>query len=160
MLESMKSFFREKMELPHPQTDKAPSAERAIQIATCAILLEAALADNELSKEELDHIHGALRHLYSIEASDIEQLVEITRMESREAIDIWQFTNLINQNYDTEQKMLVMEHVWRVILADSTLDKFEDYIARKLQPLLRLEHKQWIEAKKRAKSFLNGQSQE
>lgn len=137
-----------------PQAEKAPSAERAIQIATCAVLLEAALADNELSKEELDHIHDALGHLYGIERSDIEELVEITRRESKEAIDIWQFTNLINQNYDTEQKMLLMEHVWRVVLADGTIDKFEDYIARKLRPLLRLDHKQWIAAKIRAKDFL------
>lgn len=152
MLNSMKSFFREKMVLP--QAERAPSAEKAIQIATCAVLLEAALADNELSKEELDHIHSALRNFHSIETTDIEKLVEMTRRESKEAIDIWQFTNLINQNYDTEQKMLLMEHVWRVVLADGTLDKFEDYIARKLRPLLRLDHKQWIESKLRAKRSL------
>ena len=157
MLESMKSFFREKMVLP--QGNRAPSGEKAIQIATCAVLLEAATADNELSKEEMDHIHGALRHLYGIGKDDVQPLFEMTREKSKEAVDIWQFTNLINQNYDTEQKMLLMEHVWRVILADGTLDQFEDYIARKLKPLLRLEHKQWIDARLRAKTFLKSQHQ-
>lgn len=163
MLESLRTFFTEKMAVgeagqkpSHEQSGKPPhkpSGEKAIQIATCAVLLEAATADDDLSKEELGHIHAALGQLYSIDASDVKHLMEITRREREEAIDLWQFTNLINQNYDTEEKMLLMEHIWRVILSDGTLDKFEDYIARKLKPLLRLSHKQWIEAKLRARDF-------
>jgi len=149
MVNSLKSFFIEKMELKDSHT--SPSPKKALQVATCAVLLEAAMADNELSKEELDHIHAALRNLYNMDQSDIAQLMELTRRESKEAIDLWQFTNLINQNYNTEQKMLLMEHIWMVILADGTLDMFEDYIARKLKPLLRLEHKEWINAKLRAR---------
>lgn len=152
MLDSLKSFFQEKMELK--DFPISPSPKMALQIATCAVLLEAAMADNELSREELDHIHAALRNLYDMDQSDIDQLVELTRRESKEAIDIWQFTNLINQNYSSEQKMLLMEHIWMVILSDGTLDIFEDYIARKLQPLLRLDHKQWIDAKMRARKSL------
>ena len=127
------------------------SLQRAIQVATCAVLLEAAMADNELSGEELNHISAALQHLYNLDKSDIDPLLEMTRKESKEAVDLWQFTNLINQNYNSEQKILLMEHIWKVILSDETLDQFEDYLARKLKPLLRLEHKQWIEAKRRAR---------
>ena len=53
---------------------------RAMQVATCAVLLEAAMADNELSGEELDHIYTALQHLYHMDRSDIDQLLEMTRL--------------------------------------------------------------------------------
>lgn len=149
MLTSLKLFYREKIELK--EATPSSSLQRAMQIATCAVLLEAAMADNELSREELDHIYSALLDLYNMDKSDIDRLLELAREESKEAIDLWQFTNLINQNYNPEQKILLMEHIWRVILSDGTLDKFEDYLARKLKPLLRLDHKQWVEAKMRAR---------
>ncbi len=159
MLNLLKSFFTEKMELPQvsaaaPQAPQ-PQEDKTIQIATCAILLEAALADNELSREEIEHIHTALSHLYDMDTADVEKLIEITREEGKNAIDLWQFTNLINKHYNLEQKILLMEHIWKVILSDGTLDKFEDYLARKLKPLLRLDHKQWIDAKIRARQHLS-----
>ena len=149
MLDSLKLFIKEKMELK--EVTPSSSLQRAMQVAACAVLLEAAMADNELSGEELDHIYAALEHLYNMDKSDIDQLLEMTRKESKEALDLWQFTSLINQNYNSEQKILLMEHISRVILSDGTLDQFEDYLARKLKPILRLEHRQWIEAKRRAR---------
>ena len=56
------------------------SLQRAMQVAACAVLLEAAMADNELSGEELDHIYTALQHLYHMDRSDIDQLLEMTRL--------------------------------------------------------------------------------
>ncbi|MDI6791093.1 MAG: TerB family tellurite resistance protein [Thermodesulfobacteriota bacterium] len=152
MLDRLKTFFKDKMELSGIVTPA--QGEKAIQVATCAVLLEAAMADNELSVEEVDHVHGVLRQLYNLDAASIDELMKMTYKEKAKAIDLWQFTNLINQHYNLEQKLLLMEHIWRVILTDGTLDKFEDYLARKLKLLLRLEHKQWIEAKMRARSFL------
>ena len=130
MLNSLKLFFREKMGLK--EVTPSSSLQRAMQVATCAVLLEAAMADNELSGEELDHIYAALQHLYNMDKSDIDPLLEMTRKESKESVDLWQFTNLINQNYNSEQKILLMEHIWKVILSDETLDQFEDYLARNL----------------------------
>ena len=78
MLNSLKLFFKEKMELK--EVTPSSSLQRAMQVATCAVLLEAAMADNELSGEELDHIYTALQHLYHMDRSDIDQLLEMTRL--------------------------------------------------------------------------------
>jgi len=78
MLDSLKLFFKEKMELK--EVTPSSSLQRAMQVATCAVLLEAAMADNELSGEELDHIYTALQHLYHMDRSDIDQLLEMTRL--------------------------------------------------------------------------------
>jgi len=152
MLNRITSFFTEKM--TPPQGDSSFRKNNALQIATCAILLEAANADNDLSEEEISHISKALRQFHKMDTAEINELIVITREESEKAIDLWQFTNLINQAYNTEEKIRLMEHIWMVILSDGTLDKFEEYIARKLQPLLRLNHKEWIEAKLNAKGIL------
>ena len=62
---------------------------------------------------------------------------------------LWEFTNLINENYSREKKIKVVEATWRVIYADRKLDKYEDHFVHKLARLLRLEHNEMIEAKLR-----------
>jgi uncharacterized tellurite resistance protein B-like protein len=125
-------------------------------MATCAVLLEAAMADNDLSEEERDHIEHALEALYGINPADIEELIAMALEERKESIDLFQFTHLINQRYDREEKVNLLDHIWRVILSDGTLDQFEDYLARQLRPLLRLDHRDWVEAKQRAREALQG----
>jgi uncharacterized tellurite resistance protein B-like protein len=46
--------------------------------------------------------------------------------------------------------------IWRIAFADGNLDKHEDYLVHKLAKLLRLTHKQLIEAKLRAKEIGEG----
>ena len=154
MLQQITHFFKSRLEIAGAAP--APSREETIRMATCAILLEAAMADGEISGEELAHIQNALRRLFGIDDAAIRELTVMALEERKQSLDLWQFTNLINQHYDTEQKIDLLEHIWRVILSDGTLDQFEDYLAHQLQPLLRLDHKQWIEAKVRAKEALKG----
>jgi uncharacterized tellurite resistance protein B-like protein len=47
--------------------------------------------------------------------------------------------------------MRIVEIIWKIAYADGKLDKHEDYLAHKLGKLLRLNHKQLIEAKLNAK---------
>jgi uncharacterized tellurite resistance protein B-like protein len=66
--------------------------------------------------------------------------------------DLWRFASLINKNYSIEEKESIMEMIWRVAYADGHLDKHEDYLVHKMAKLLRLSHKQLIEAKLEVKT--------
>ena len=63
------------------------------------------------------------------------------------SIDLWQFTNLINENYSLEEKLDVLKMVWEIAYADGKLDCHEDYLVHKFANLLRLNHKQLINVK-------------
>ena len=76
--------------------------------------------------------------------------MEIAQQELDGSIDLWRFTSRINEAYSVREKEQVMECVWRIALSDRVLDKHEDYLAHKLGELLRLDHRQLMEAKKRA----------
>ncbi|MBI5197632.1 MAG: TerB family tellurite resistance protein, partial [Nitrospirae bacterium] len=103
MLQQITHFFKNHLEIPGAVP--VSSREEAIRTATCAILLEAAMADGVLSDEELAHIQNALRRLYGIDDAAIRELTAMALEERKQSLDLWQFTNLINQHYDTEQKI-------------------------------------------------------
>lgn len=120
-----------------------------IQIATCVLLLEVAKSDDEFSSIEETTISAVLKKKFQMSDEAARGLMEIAEGRREESIDLWEFTNLINENYPIEKKIKVVEAVWRVIYADRKLDKYEDHLVHKLAKLLRLGHDKMIEAKLR-----------
>lgn len=121
--------------------------ERRIQVATAVILLEVAHADEDFSESEREHILDILKNQFSLDEESVHELVQVSEEQLRRSIDIWHFTEIINNSYDSEEKYRVIEKVWQVIYADGRLDKYEDYIVHKLARILHISHAQMIEAK-------------
>jgi uncharacterized tellurite resistance protein B-like protein len=124
-----------------------------IRIATCALLLEMSHIDGEFSALERENIISILKRNFDFSDEHATTLLEASNEELKGSIDLWQFTNLINQNYSIEEKIRIVEMVWGVVYADGKLDKHEDYLVHKLAILLRLTHKQLIEAKLKVKKL-------
>ena len=120
-----------------------------VRMAACALFLEMANIDGEFAESELDAILIILQEEYELSEKHAAELVQKTEKELEESIDLWSFTNMINQNYSEEEKIRVVELLWRIVYVDGKLDKHEDYLVRKLARLLRLNHKKLIEAKLR-----------
>ncbi len=144
MIENIKKLFTEKIQ---PAKEKKHQDQRKISIATCALLLEMAHADSEFSDEEKQHILDSLKVNFDLTEKDAEDLLDLAEQERKESLDLWQFTNLINQNYSREDKLKIVYTLWKVIYTDGKIDQHEDYLIRKLTYLLNIEHEDMIEAK-------------
>jgi uncharacterized tellurite resistance protein B-like protein len=153
MLENIKTLFSEKMH--SIEYDKTPD-QKKISIAACALLLEMAHADSKFSSEEKNGILEILKENFDMDENDARELVALADEERKESLDLWQFTNLINENYSREDKLKVVDTLWKVIYTDGKVDKHEDYLIRKLTFLLNLQHEDMIAAKiKVRESFEN-----
>ena len=64
---------------------------------------------------------------------------------------MFQFTQLVNQHYDHDAKIQLVENLWQLALADGRLDKYEEQFVRKISGLLHVAHSDFIKAKLRAK---------
>lgn len=144
MIGKLKKFFGEGGER---SVDKKETTVHRIRIATCALLLEMAAIDGRFSESEKESIISILRNDYDLSDEHATALMGAAEEELKRSIDLWHFTNLINQNYSKDEKIQIIETVWKVVYADGRLDKHEDYLVHKLAQLLRLSHKELIEAK-------------
>ena len=147
MLESIKNFFRLSMS-PPPHTE-AGEAKGDIRLAACALLLELAYADNEFTDDERQHLESAIRRQFGLDAGQAEKLLRLAEEAREEAVDLWQFTNLVAENYSLGQKMVLAEIMWGLVYSDGDLANKEDYLMRKISNLLRLEPGYLAEARKR-----------
>ncbi len=145
MIDLAKKFFGKRTEVD--SGDQREENHHDIRVATCALLLEMANIDGEFSDAERENIISILKNDYNLSDEYAAELLESSNKELKQSIDLWQFTNLINQNYSTEEKLRIIEMIWKIVYADGELDKHEDYLAHKLANLLRLTHKQLIDCK-------------
>ena len=145
MHDILKKFLKKNTAENHDVKDN--NSNSRIEVASCALLLEMANADEEFSEIERENILNLLKKDFNLSDEDAQELIEATNKELKERIDLWHFTNLINVNYSTQEKIRVIETVWRVIYADGKLDAHEDYLVHKLGTLLKLSHKDLIDAK-------------
>lgn len=124
------------------------------RIAAGVILLEAAHADNECTGEELNHVIETLQSDFNLSQEYAKELVELAHRERRNAVDLFEFTNHINDEFSKEEKRAILKAVWRIIFLDGHLEKHEDHFARKLTHLLRLMPEDMITAKLEARKEL------
>ena len=142
MLDAIRAFVAHRIAPAPPAAgpEAAPDADQArVRVATCALLLEVAHADEEFSPAERRHIEEALERHFGLDEGTRAELIALADAERRRSIDHFQFTKLINEHYDLGQKMVLAEVMWGIILADGTVAKHEAYLVRKLANLLDLE---------------------
>ena len=139
-----------------PGKESPEDQEQKKHIAAGVLLLEAAHIDNECTEEEMEHIVSTLRAKFDLSDGCVAELLEMAHEDRNEAIELWQFTNHINQHFSKAEKIAVMEDVWRIIFMDGQLEMHEDHYAHKLAKLLRLSHKQMIDAKLKAREHVAG----
>ena len=146
-MDFLKRIFETNTEERSSQTNEVQ--EQDIRIATCALFLEMANIDGEFSKSERESIISILKEEYDLSEEYAVELTENANEQLKDSIDLWHFTNLINENYSEEERIRVVELLWKLMYADGKVDQHEDYLVHKLASLLRLSHKKLIKAKLR-----------
>lgn len=148
MLELLKKFFSQ----PTDRDERSLEYDSGLKVgvATCALFLEMAHIDGEFDDRERTHILQILKKQFGFSEEQVAPIMEAAKEELEGSIDLWRFTSLINQNYTMGEKIQVIEEIWKIAYADGHLDKHEDYLVHKMADLLRLTHKQLIDAKLRA----------
>ena len=95
----------------------------------------------------MDTILSIVQDRYGLSREHADALVAEADKELDNSLDLWQFARLINENYSIDEKIEIIEILWRMVFVDGKLDRYEHYLMNKLKNLLRLSHEQLIAAK-------------
>ena len=146
MLKSIKSFFELKL-ASSGEAEEPSSAISRIDLACAALLVEVMNSDHELDDREQQEFMAVLQKSYNIAKSDLEELSQLAKDEAFEATSLYEFTKLINDSYDYEQKVALIENMWCIAFSDKRLDKYEDHLIRKVSELIYVSHSDFIKTK-------------
>ena len=145
MLRALTGFLgRGSAAVPAPAT-----RERELALATAVLLIEVVRADFAEADMELAAVGRLLEQHLGITSAEADALVVEARREADVQVSLQSFTRRLHEELGTEEKHRIVELLWRVALSDSTLDKHEDHLIRKVAGLLYISHGDLIRIRNR-----------
>lgn len=117
------------------------------QLAVAALLIEVATADHVMDGTELNALINLLERKFSLPHEQLLELADLAKTEAAEATSLYQFTQLINGECTASEKFELIKGMWEIAYADNQLDKYEEYVIRKVADLIHVSHSDFIRAK-------------
>ena len=154
MLKKIKEHISNLGNEPSEKADQEQKDTEIINNACAALLIETALADKVFNEEELISMQQTLNKVYKVDEKDIEELINESKKKVSESTSLYEYTRLINDLCDYEDKIRLISNLWSIAFADQHLDKYEEYLIRKISDLLHVSHKDFIQQKLLVKETL------
>ena len=131
LLAQLKKIFGEE---PLPRgvlEDREP-----FELATAALLLELARADFSENAAEVEAIRHLLQKRFGLTEEALDVLMLNAARRADKAVSLHEFTHRLNQELPEEDKLAIVEMLWRVSHADGRIDKHEEQLIRRIAGLL------------------------
>lgn len=132
-------------------TDPAPAQmpDADARLALTALLVRVARSDNEYSSAERARIQDIISARYGLKDEDRDILLEGAETLESEAPDTVRFTRAIKEAVAYDDRLAVVEALWKVVLADGERAKEEDALLRLVVNLLGITDMDSAKARKR-----------
>ena len=113
-------------------------------IGICALLVHAANIDEIYSGHEKDLIKSFIKsYLKDENTNEILKKAEDIERNSNQLLN---YTNIIKQN-SIDVKKDIIEHLWKVIISDNSIDQYEANLMRRICGLIYFPDKECAEIK-------------
>jgi uncharacterized tellurite resistance protein B-like protein len=131
------------------QPDPALLPDGDARLALTALLVRIARADNVYDPSERALIDQITIERYGLDAGQADALRTDAEVLESEAPDTVRFTRAIKDAVAYDERLRVIEALWRVVLADGTRAKEEDALLRLVANLLGISDKDSALARQR-----------
>ena len=113
-------------------------------IGISALLVHAANIDEIYSDHEKDLIKSFIKSYLKDE--DNNKILKEAESVENNSNQLLEYTNIIKQN-SMEIKKDIIEHLWKVIISDNTVDQYESNLMRRICGLIYFPDKECAEIK-------------
>lgn len=151
MFEYLRRIFAVPQEAPEIKYEENSHQEvdekKKLYAAACTLFIEMAKADDNFTGEERGKIVSIMKSTFNLEDDCVNELMELAEKRKNDDDSIYDFTKLINRNFNNEDKFEMLKNLWRLIYIDRKLDMYEDHLIKKIGGLINMGHDDIIGAK-------------
>jgi uncharacterized tellurite resistance protein B-like protein len=130
----------------------APAYERRqLHLAVAVLLHEARRADYAEGNKESAAAEQALGEMFGLERQESAELLAQGRERAHALSSLYAPLTVVKRELSAEERVRLVEHLWRVAFAEGGLDPYEDHYVRKIAHLLYVPNTQSMLARNRAR---------
>ena len=119
--------------------DKEKSDTNVESVNIASLLIHAARIDENYTSEEREIIKKTIKKLYP-DSINLDDVIFKAEQKEKDANHIQEFTRNV-KSLSMENKIIIVETLWRIILSDGKSDIYENNLMRRLAGLLYLDDK-------------------
>ena len=117
------------------------------ELATAALLLELARSDFSESEAEVAAIRHLLQKRFELTDEALDQLMANATQRADKATSLHEFTHRLNRELPEEDKLAIVEMLWRVSHADGRIDQHEEQLVQRIAGLLHISDRDRVRLK-------------
>ena len=142
MFDKLKSIFDKKIEEENEQFD-------TVQIAISTLMIQTAVYDGVFDEQEKSKILELIKKYFNFNEDQKLSLFKIAMKVNDDSNDMQQFTRVLNDNLSEEEKLNIIEMLWKIIISDGHIDDYENALIRKISGLLYISDRDVGQIKKK-----------
>ena len=119
-------------------------------MAYAALLIHAAAVDGDVLVAERSKLAALLKQRFDLDDEAAAHLVEQATAAEAKAVDLYQFTRLLNETLDEPGRLRMIETMWSVAFADGAASGYEDNLIWRVSDLLGVSSSERIALRQRA----------
>ncbi len=145
MLRTLKSFFS-------TPGESAEAGRVRLEQAIASLVFEITRMDFDVSPEEVPAAHAALIDLLDVPHAHAHDLLAWAGQPVNRLTSYHDAVAQINRALPMDERVKLVEQLWRIAHADDNLHVYEDHLVRKLADLLYVPHIQSMLARQRVRA--------
>ena len=110
--------------------------DEAIRMATAVLMIDVARADHVFEETEFERLLQLFESHFDLTPEDAALLVDEAGEKADNLVSAYDFTKILHDYLDHDEKARVIELLWKIAYADGRLDKYEDSLVLKISDLL------------------------
>ena len=141
-----KFFRREK------KVDEDQQQNFEIELTAAVLAYEIARSDGEISNDELSLLMQEIEKISQKVFKDAIEILNIVEMYSKDSVSFHDFIEDINKSYSKDEKISLLDFMWKTAYADGKLDVDEERLVRRVADLIKIKDIEVLKLKNDAKN--------
>ena len=130
--------------------------DEAIRMATAVLMIDVARADHVFEETEFERLLQLFESHFDLTPEDAALLVDEAGEKADNLVSAYDFTKILHDYLDHDEKARVIELLWKIAYADGRLDKYEDSLVLKISDLLHVSRGRVMRLKHDAGNHASG----
>ncbi len=123
-----------------------------IELTAAVLAYEIARIDGNISQDELNILMEEIKNISKKVEKDESEILKIIEIYSNDSVSFYEFVEDINKNYSKEQKLSLLNFMWRVAFADGKIEVDEERLIRRLADMIKIKDIEVLKLKNNSKS--------
>ena len=123
-----------------------------MELTAAVLAYEIARSDGEISNDELSILMQEIEKISNKVGKDAKEILSMVEIYSKDSVSFHDFIEDINNSYSKEDKISLLNFMWKTAYADGRLDVDEERLVRRVADLIKIKDIEVLKLKNDAKN--------